>query len=72
MRITVRVHPRASSNRVEPKSPGQFEVWVTAAPVDHEANAAVREALARHFGIAKSKVTLFRGATGRVKIFDVD
>jgi len=35
------------------------------------ANAAVREALARHFGVAKSRITLYRGATSRVKIFEV-
>ena len=71
MRITVRVHPRASSNRVEASGPGRYEVWVAAPPSDNRANAEVREALARHFGIAKSRVTLFRGAAGRVKLFDV-
>jgi hypothetical protein len=72
MRISVRVHPRASANRVALKGPDQYEVWVTAPPADQRANAAVQEALARHFGVAKSRVILVRGAAGRVKLFDVD
>ncbi|HEY3225507.1 MAG TPA: DUF167 domain-containing protein [Planctomycetota bacterium] len=72
MRITVRVHPRASANRVEGKGPDEYEVWVTAPPADNQANEAVRGALAKHLKVAKSRVRLFRGGSARVKVFDVE
>jgi len=71
MRITVRVHPRASADRVEEKSPGQFEVWVTAPPADNQANEAVRGSLAKHFNVAKSRIQIVRGLKGRTKLLDV-
>jgi len=71
MKISVRVHPKASSVRVVVKSPGECDVWVTAPPTDNRANEAVREALAAFFSVAKSRVQLVRGAKGRVKLFEV-
>jgi uncharacterized protein YggU (UPF0235/DUF167 family) len=70
MRITARVHPRSSSNRVQQSKPGECEVWVTAPPTDDRANDAVREALADFYGVAKSRVRLVRGAKSRIKIFE--
>lgn len=71
MKVSVKVKPKAKVNRVEKVSESQLNVWVTAPPVDNKANEAVRELLADHFNIAKSRVTLVRGAKSKEKIFDV-
>lgn len=66
MEIKVRVIPRAKFNRVElPK------VWTTTTPTDGKANAAVIVALAKHFGVAKSRIKLIRGDASRDKVFNL-
>lgn len=77
-RIAVRVTPRSKRNTVSEGATAsrkeqqrQFQVHVTAAPEDGKANAAVIKLLAKHLGIAKSQITLVRGATHRDKLFDI-
>ncbi len=67
MRIEIRVIPRAKLNKIElPK------VWVTTAPTDGKANDAVIAMLAKHFGVAKSRIKLVRGETSRDKVFEIN
>lgn len=69
-RIALRVTPRASRNEIREED-GQLRAYVTVAPEDGKANAAVRRLLARHLGIAPSRLELVRGASGRDKVFAV-
>ncbi len=69
--FTVRVTPRARQPSVAVVN-GQWHISVTAAPEDGKANAAVAEALAHALGIAKTRLTLLRGATSRDKVFRLD
>lgn len=64
------VTPRARRNALTDGTPIKAEV--TAAPEDGKANAAVAELLARALGVAKSRLTLVRGATSRDKLFRLD
>ena len=68
--ITVRVTPRASHPRVQ-VSGGTISVFVSEAPEDGAANAAVRAALATAFGVPKTSLELVRGETAREKVFRV-
>lgn len=70
MLITVRVHPRASRAKATWKG-DELEVWVTAAPVGGEANAAVIKAVARRLAVPVSAVSLRSGARGRTKLIEV-
>jgi len=73
MRITLKVVPRSRKEGVEgPLSDGSYKVHVHAPPVDGAANEAVVEALAKHFGTAKSRVCIVKGETGKNKIVDID
>ena len=45
---------------------------VRAAPEDGKANAALEALLAKAFGVAKSKVSVARGATARLKAVEID
>lgn len=72
----VRVTPRAARNQVLPAlfedgSEG-LRVSVTTVPEDGKANAAVIKLMAKALGVAKSRLVLLRGATGRDKLFRID
>ena len=69
--IAVRVTPRASRDSIDVTGDGGLQVRVTAVPEDGKANAAVTKLLARALGVAKSELTLVRGATSRDKVFRV-
>lgn len=71
-RIEVRVQPRSSQNRLEELPDGTWKAWLTAPPTDGQANAALRELVAKHFGVAKSRVSIIRGETSRNKVLEVD
>lgn len=45
---------------------------VRAAPEDGKANAALEALLAKAFGVAKSKVSVARGETARLKAVEID
>lgn len=66
--IAVRVTPRASRNGLVVEGTA-IKVLVTVVPEDGRANRAVVELLAEALGVAKSRLTLIRGATARDKVF---
>ncbi len=66
--IAVEVTPRAGRARVVAEG-GVLKVFVTEAPEKGRATEAVRAALARAFGLAKSDLELVRGAASRRKVF---
>ena len=69
--FTLRVTPGARANALTAVD-GQIRCSVTAPPEDGQVNRAVAECLARGLGVAKSRLTLVRGATSRDKTFRLD
>lgn len=69
--IRLRVMPRARRNAIIVED-GLIRVHVTAPPEDGKANAAVAKLLAKSLGVAKSRLTLLRGASSRDKLFRLD
>jgi len=65
--LWVRAQPRASRNEWAGLQEDRFRIRITAPPVDGQANVHLREFLAALFGVAKSRVTLLAGETGRDK-----
>lgn len=64
--LQLRVQPRAS--RDELLLDGErLRLRITAPPVDGAANAHIVRFLAHEFGVAKSRVDIVRGLTGREK-----
>lgn len=68
--IAVRVTPKASRDRIV-RDDGGLRVYVTTVPENGKANDAVRQLLAKHLGVAKSRLELVRGAKSRDKLFRV-
>ena len=68
MEIVVRVIPKSSKTELVGKlADGSLKIRLAAAPEKGRANEALREFLARHFGVAPSHVQIVSGATARVK-----
>ncbi len=74
--ITVRVIPKASRNEIaEVQADGTIKIRLTAAPVEGQANKALIEYLAEILDVAKSKIEIIAGHSGRdklVSILDLD
>lgn len=69
--IAIRVTPNARRPGVELVE-GQIRVAVTETPEAGKATEAARAALAKAMGVAKTRLTLIRGATARDKLFRLD
>lgn len=70
--LSVRVQPKASKDEIiGPCDDGQggesLRIRITAPPVDGKANAHLIKFLAKSFGVAKSRVCVVAGETGRHK-----
>jgi len=76
MKLPVKAVPNARTSEIlgweEDALAGRvLKVRIAAPAVDGKANEALREFLAKSLGLPKSKVTLERGTTSRVKMFTV-
>jgi uncharacterized protein len=70
--VRVRLQPGASREEVVGFRGGALVVRVTAPPVDGKANEALRKLIAKRAGVAKSQVTIARGARSRDKLVRVE
>ena len=71
MKLLLRVKPHAKEDKIIQTAPGEYQVWVKAAPVDGKANEAVTRVLAGHFHVAKSCVKILSGQNARVKRVEI-
>ncbi len=72
--FAVRVVPRASRSEIIGEHDGALKVRISSAPVDGAANAELIRIFAKHFGVAKSDVSILTGETSknkRIKIANV-
>ncbi|MEK7160546.1 MAG: DUF167 domain-containing protein [Patescibacteria group bacterium] len=72
MKIFVRAKINAKRPGVEKLDERNFLVAVSEPPIDGRANRAIVSALAEYFHIAKSRVNLVVGASGKNKIFEIN
>ena len=73
-RYRVRVTPKASRNAITEESvDGErlFKVSVTTVPEGGKATADVIKLLAKHLGVAKSRLVLVSGSKSRDKVFEL-
>ncbi|MDZ4322962.1 MAG: DUF167 domain-containing protein [Alphaproteobacteria bacterium] len=76
MRVIVHLTPKTSQNKVEGwaedvKGEKVLRVKVTAVPEDGKANDALIKLLGAFFKVPKSKISLIRGATSRIKHLEI-
>ncbi len=75
-RILVKLSPNASRNEVKgwadgPDGKRMLKASVTAVPEKGKANAALIELLAAHFGVPKSRISIVRGETEKLKTIEI-
>jgi uncharacterized protein YggU (UPF0235/DUF167 family) len=70
--LPVRLTPGAAIDRVDGPVDGVLRVRVAARPTGGAANEALLRLLAGDLGLARSRVTLRRGAASRLKLVAID
>jgi uncharacterized protein (TIGR00251 family) len=70
--IGVYVQPRASKTELAGMHDGLLKIRLAAPPVDGAANAALVVFIADTLGIAKSRVQVVSGLTGRRKVLRIE
>ena len=76
-RLTVRVQPKASADRVEDWGADDagrryLKIRVRAVPEDGKANTAVEKLVAKWLGVPKSAVRVVTGGKTRLKGLEID
>ena len=69
--VCVRVKPGARASLLEELDDGTFVAHVKAAPVEGRANDELIALVARHFGCARTAVSIKSGAGARIKLLQI-
>ena len=70
-RLAIRVIPRSKQDEVGGERAGRLLVRTTAAPVDDQANVAVRRLIAEHLDVPLRRVEIVSGHHSRDKVISV-
>jgi uncharacterized protein YggU (UPF0235/DUF167 family) len=71
-RVTIRLTSNAGAERIDGVVDGVLRARVAARPVDGAANEALIRLFAAELGMARSRISIVRGASSRVKIAQLD
>jgi len=71
-RVTVKVHPRAKRTGIAGRFGEAWKLDLAAPPVDGKANEECVRFLAEVAGVARSRVRIVGGASGRLKAVEVE
>ena len=73
MKISVHLKPNSRHREeVVTNDDGSLTIYTKAPAIEGRANLAAVKLLAKHFGVAPSKVKLVCGAASKYKVFEVD
>ena len=70
-KITIKVIPRSSQNKLTLLTDGTYKAKLTAPPVDGKANAALIQLVSKEFDVAKSCIHIIKGESGRTKTIEI-
>jgi uncharacterized protein (TIGR00251 family) len=65
--IEITVSPKSSQSKIVVKDEETIKIYLNAPPVDGNANAELIKLLSKKLGIAKSRIEIIRGQSGRKK-----
>ena len=71
MLIKIKTYPQARKEKIVQKTENSFEVFVKEKPEQGRVNQKLKQILAKHFGLAETKVKLIKGHKQRSKIFKI-
>ncbi len=70
--LQVKVRPRSRSSSLQQAADGSWIAQLKSPPVDGKANAELVALVAAHFGCPRSAVRIRAGASGRLKLVQVE
>lgn len=70
--LKIKVKPGSRDQSLTEQADGTWLARVKAPPVDGKANAALIVLVAAHFGLRKAQVSLRSGASGRMKLVQLE
>lgn len=70
--IQVKVKPNARVSTFEQQADGSWLAQLKAQPIDGKANEELVALVARHFGRRKAQVSIRSGASGRMKLVQIE
>jgi uncharacterized protein (TIGR00251 family) len=70
--IRVKVKPNSRLSEIGRSADGTWLARVKAPPVDGKANAELAILVAKHFGVRKAQVSIKSGASGRIKLVQIE
>ena len=70
--LRLKVKPGAREEQLAELEDGSWIARVKAPPVDGKANAALIALVAKHFGLRKNQVSIKSGASGRMKLVQLE
>ena len=71
-RIAVKAHPRAKRTAITGRLGDAYKLALAAPPVDGKANEECVRYFAELAGVPRSSVTIVRGASGRMKVVEIE
>lgn len=71
MKISVKVIPKSSKLDLVKQADGTFKAHLTKPAIDNQANEQLIKLLAQEFKLAKSKITIIKGQTNKLKIIEI-
>jgi uncharacterized protein YggU (UPF0235/DUF167 family) len=70
--LKLKVKPGSRDESLTEQADGTWLARVKALPVDGKANSALIALVAAHFGLRKAQVTIKSGASGRMKLVQLE
>ena len=70
--LQIKVKPNARVSMLDQQADGTWLAQLKSPPVDGKANLELIALVAKHLGRRKSQVSIRSGASGRMKLVDVD
>ena len=71
-RLTVKVHPRAKRSAIAGRFGDAWKLDLAAPPADGKANEECIRLFAEICGVPRSRVRIVTGATGRLKLIEIE
>jgi uncharacterized protein (TIGR00251 family) len=71
-RLTVRVRPNARQNRIQGFKEGVLYIRIASPPIEGKANRELADYLGEILGIAKSRISVIKGANSKLKLVHID
>lgn len=71
-KIEIYVQPGASKNEIAGEHDGKMKIRLQAAATEGQANKALIDFLAKHFGVKKNQIKILSGEKSRHKVIQID